>query len=411
MSDPVFHLRPDCGGTIPFERRITGAPFLRSWQTVIASAAAGTAIAMDSSPSSRMGDPFLVFLVPAWILFISAQIHGFLRKPRDSDFAFVIGLPYADRLLIARRYVRAMMIQNALSAVSCMAPFLLVRIVRCGSSEVHESGAIALAVVAELAVSFGIMRLLYDRYLSRPNRHDRIHVPVLLAFKWGDASLFHEMIARSFMRIAYAGAEFAGRPLRPYIRRQILYLIRKDRFSSLGLQSLGVAMSAILTGALSSAAPKAALAANLFIPIAILFANGGTFMESGERLSTCGYYSLSFRDFFRVNLWVCGMVFFPYLIGGLVCIGLFHRTDILSFAAAMGVACVALCIAGLTCCFAYRFSEAGEDSMGNALLVVAIFCSFMGILSAVAGSVVPALGLPAIALVLLCGRLYLARHL
>jgi hypothetical protein len=45
--------------------------------------------------------------------------------------------------------------------------------------------------------------------------------------------------------------------------------------------------------------------------------------------------------------------------------------------------------------------------MGNALLVIAFYCSFMGIMSAVAGSSFPVLGIPAIPCALLIGRLYL----
>jgi hypothetical protein len=391
-----------------FERRILGAPLLRAWQTVIASAAAGSIIAMDSSQSSRMGDPFLVFLVPAWILFISGQVHGFLRKPRDADFAFVIGVPYAERLLIAGRYVRAMMIQNALSAVSCMAPFLLVRVVRCGIAEIHESGAIACAVFVELGISFGVMRLLYDRYLSRPNRHDRIHVPVLSAPGRNDGSILREIIARSILRISYAGAGFAKRPLQPFIRRQILYLIRKDRYSSVALQACGVVIAAVLTAALSVAAPKIVLAANLFIPLAILFANGAAFIESAERLGTCGYYSLSFRDFVRVNVRVCGIMIVPYVMASLACICAYRRFDIVDPVTLIQLSSLVLCFAGLVGCFALRFCQASGDGMGNVIMVIAIFCSFMGMLSAVAGSALPALGLPAIPLVLLWARLYFA---
>jgi hypothetical protein len=335
----------------------------------------------------------------------SAHVHGFLRKPRDADFVFVIGLPYANRLLIARRYIRAMMVQNVLSAFSCTTPFLLVRILLCGFADVNESGPIVLAVVLELAVSFAAMRLLYDRYLSRPNRHDRLYVHIRFHFKPKDASWFRETIARIFVKLSYTGALFVKLPLQPYVRRHMLYLLRKDWFSSIVLTFFGAACAAVLTAMMSATAPKAVLAANLFIPAGILLANGAAFLESAGRLSECGYYSLSFRDFFKVNVWICGAAFFPFLVGGLACIGISNGSSLFSAVSLLGFVSVVLCMTSLAGCFAFRYCSVTGDSFGTALLVVAFFCSFTGIMSAAAGFPVPAICIPAVPLALLWTRL------
>lgn len=298
------------------------------------------AAALQRPPSNNYFDPLILLLVPAWFFYIYVNIFTLLRKPRTSNFAFILGIDYHYRRTAANIYIKRKLIESLFSVIPCIVVFLPIRLITVSLEANNDTYFICLGVCMEYFCMVVFFKFLRRYSLIKPEKHDSngfqlprcvsdvhkfISCKILSStnhsiFKTCTDTQKHLL----FWKISSFGLWGFNRTCKALIRRQWLYLFRYEWMSFSAIFSVCLLSGIYLCGKIPSESNTLSILVLLLFPVTVFLFTTRTFSESALMIRCCPYYNVTKRDFFTANIVISASLVLPYMLLIVIRIWIFH---------------------------------------------------------------------------------------
>lgn len=255
-------------------------------------------------------DPFLLFAVPAWYLHVLSRIFGFLRRPRQSDLTFVLGIDYATRIGLASSFVNRRGREALAAAVVASVVLTAARAAIFGAGQALDGAALSCAVLAACAVCHAAMVAALRTSLLRPSRPLRLRLGA-----WQSTRHALRVVqSAACSRLAPLAARLLRGTASIALRRNILYLMRHDPLTLLLLLTGGVASQVVALCALGAPYAAARLLLTAALPAVILFQATPTMLCAARMTFECPYYALPARVRLTAGAAIAAILWLPFAL-------------------------------------------------------------------------------------------------
>ena len=265
-------------------------------------------ISLVDSNVPRVPVPWLLMLVVVIVeIVLYSRIAGYLRFPRTEDFFYIIRLSYSQRKEIAVRSFEDVQRAIVPFIIACAGISVLLEIFLAKERSIPTLAAVpsALILFTILFSKLGIFALKGNliRVSSKDQRQSG-----------GLNVLFHSTVfAKMQLSISKIVGNFTPHSIRPYVTRNVLYLLRSDPVL---FPLFTLAAPVLLTLFLFMIVKPVSPFVEFFTVLTIFVLNSyfsSHFQESTDKISECPYYVFSPKTIVKAHFITASILFFPLI--------------------------------------------------------------------------------------------------
>ena len=288
------------------------------------------AAAYMSPPSGNYFDPLILLIIPAWCLYIYVSIFTVLRKPRTSNFTFILGIDYHYRSALANRYINRKLIESFLSILPCAVVFLPIRLLTVSLETNNDTYFICLGVCIEYCCMVILLKSIGKYSLIKPEKYDSYNfkLPRFISdfYKFIQNKIFfsvyHAFVNTAFniqkhsllWTISSFGIWGFNRKYKALIRRQWLYLFRYEWISFSAIFSVCLLSGTYLSFIIPPESNTLSISMIILFPMIVFLFTTRTFGESAQMIRSCPYYNVTRRDLVTANMVISSSLVLPYIV-------------------------------------------------------------------------------------------------
>lgn len=261
------------------------------------------------SESQRPFDPFLPFLVPAWVFSMIGTLWHFVRTPNKSDWEAALGLSYALRKKIVKHYLIMKTAEGVVVILLGVILFSAVRILRMEVLKIDISLSIALLTAFLTPGIILCSIIIYTSLDLLPKKNDKT-----IRMYSNGLSAFNATLRTGFSCISRCASAPFPRKYKALVRRLVLYILRKNLLESFLALCFGIFICGITAALNNTSSYLVTFTVLMYMPLLNLYILTPCMSEASGKIRACDYYAVDTSRCLVANVGITLLVIVPYLL-------------------------------------------------------------------------------------------------
>ncbi|HEX7511558.1 MAG TPA: hypothetical protein VF335_09675 [Chitinivibrionales bacterium] len=316
------------------------------------------------------GEPILYLLAPAWFFQTFLKLWKLLRYPRSPAWPFPLGLSYAQRRGLARKFLGRMLIDCCVLSAAASTAFCIAQSMAMHRFAANKFADSAAVFFCENALLYLFMLALVAGNLLRPTKSDfpglvfRVLTPRLGMVRLTALSRF---CAGAAKRLLPGGAAILA-------QRQALYLLRMDFFSLSAFPPLALAITGFLLFYGKGNVGLVGEAAAIIAPFLLMIDRTPVFDEAAKKLFECSYYQYNPVDRVIANAGFAAVTCAPFAV--MILLRELHHVGSLLWLS-LHVAAILLALSAAALCMTLRWLQTEWTMPLAAMAATSLLCGVL----------------------------------